>query len=57
MSDRCLFCQLVEGDLPSHCTYQDALVVVALARRPLNPGHSIGGCDVRGFYPGDDRHG
>src|SRR5437764_10586903 len=35
----CLFCSLVQGDLPSHRVYEDENFIVLLTIHPVNPGH------------------
>ena len=41
MNSTCLFCQLVQGDLPSHRVYEDHDFVVLLTIHPVNPGHAM----------------
>ena len=41
MSDDCIFCQIVEGDIPSRTVYEDDDVVAFLDANPLAPGHTL----------------
>ncbi len=41
MNSDCLFCRLVQGDLPSHKVYEDHDFVVLLTIHPVNPGHAM----------------
>lgn len=52
----CLFCRLVQGALPSHQAYDDAVVAVILPRQPVNPGHAmvVTKAHVENFYDADD---
>ncbi|SFM97058.1 HIT family protein [Thermodesulforhabdus norvegica] len=37
----CIFCQIVEGKIPSAKLYEDDLVISFLDINPINPGHSL----------------
>jgi histidine triad (HIT) family protein len=37
----CLFCRVVNGDVPAHVVYEDALTVAFLDHRPLFAGHVL----------------
>lgn len=41
MSDECVFCGIVAGELPAHRVYEDGTAVAFLDRRPLFPGHVL----------------
>lgn len=41
MSARCVFCQIVNGELPAHVVYRDESVIAFLDRAPLLPGHVL----------------
>ena len=41
MTDKCIFCDIVLGKLPSYKLYEDDLFVVILDRFPVNPGHAL----------------
>jgi histidine triad (HIT) family protein len=40
MSD-CIFCQIVDGDIPSRTVYEDEDVLAFLDANPLAPGHTL----------------
>ncbi|MEK7133661.1 MAG: HIT family protein [Patescibacteria group bacterium] len=40
MSD-CIFCKIVEGELPSTKVYEDADTLAFLDINPVNPGHTL----------------
>ena len=40
MSD-CIFCQIVDGDIPSRTVYEDDTVLAFLDANPLSPGHTL----------------
>lgn len=37
----CLFCKIVDGDIPSYKVYEDELVFCFLDINPVNPGHIL----------------
>ncbi|MFC7047362.1 HIT family protein [Halobacteriaceae archaeon GCM10025711] len=41
MSGNCVFCSIVDGDLPSRTVYEDDTVVAFLDANPLAPGHTL----------------
>ena len=41
MSDDCIFCRIVKGDIPSYCIYQDDALYAFLDINPLSPGHCL----------------
>src|SRR2546422_5971211 len=41
MAPPCLFCQIVNGELPAHIVHRDEQVVAFLDRAPLLPGHVL----------------
>ena len=41
MSEDCLFCQIVAGDIPSHTVYEDDDVYAFLDVNPLARGHTL----------------
>jgi histidine triad (HIT) family protein len=41
MSDDCIFCQIVAGDIPSRTVYEDDTVLAFLDANPLSPGHTL----------------
>jgi len=41
MSDDCVFCRLVAGELPSRTVYEDERVQAFLDANPLAPGHTL----------------
>ena len=41
MTDKCIFCEIVAGRIPSHKTYEDDLFIAILDRFPVNPGHTL----------------
>jgi len=41
MSDSCVFCRIVDGDLPSRTVYEDDDVLAFLDANPLAPGHTL----------------
>lgn len=40
MSD-CIFCKIIEGEIPSYKIYEDSNFFSFLDIRPLNPGHAL----------------
>ena len=41
MQDECIFCRIVQGDLPSHKIFENDRVVAFLDINPVNPGHTL----------------
>jgi len=41
MSEECLFCQIVDGDIPSYGVYEDETTFAFLDAHPLAPGHTL----------------
>lgn len=41
MSDDCIFCAIVAGDIPSRTVFEDDLVMAFLDANPLAPGHTL----------------
>ncbi|MFC4448627.1 HIT family protein [Halorussus aquaticus] len=41
MSDDCIFCQIVEGDIPSRTVFEDDTAMAFLDANPLAPGHTL----------------
>lgn len=41
MSDECVFCRIVGGDLPSRTVYEDGEIQAFLDAKPLAPGHTL----------------
>ncbi|MFB6130875.1 MAG: HIT family protein [Salinigranum sp.] len=41
MSEDCIFCRIVDGDLPSRTVYEDDDVLAFLDANPLAPGHTL----------------
>lgn len=39
--DECLFCQIIEGELPSHTVYESDEVIAFLDVNPLAAGHTL----------------
>lgn len=39
--DNCIFCQIVDGEIPSHTVYEDETVFAFLDANPLAPGHTL----------------
>ena len=37
----CVFCKIVNGDIPSKCLYEDELVMVIMDVNPSSNGHSL----------------
>ena len=37
----CLFCKIVEGEIPSHKIYEDEKFLAFLDVNPINPGHTL----------------
>lgn len=41
MSEECIFCSIVAGDIPSRAVYEDSAVLAFLDANPLAPGHTL----------------
>lgn len=41
MSDNCIFCKIINGDIPAYKVYEDDNYVAFLDVRPLNMGHTL----------------
>jgi histidine triad (HIT) family protein len=41
MSEDCIFCSIVAGDIPSRTVYEDDDVLAFLDANPLSPGHTL----------------
>lgn len=41
MSDECIFCKIVKGELPTDKIYEDDLVLSTLDIKPVSPGHTL----------------
>lgn len=41
MSDDCIFCQIIEGEIPSHTVYEDETTYAFLDVNPLSRGHTL----------------
>lgn len=41
MSDDCVFCGIVAGDVPSHTVYEDETTIAFLDANPLSRGHTV----------------
>ena len=41
MSEDCIFCQIVAGDIPNRTVYEDDDVLAFLDANPLAPGHTL----------------
>lgn len=39
--DDCIFCKIVQGEIPSYKVYEDQDFLAFLDIRPLNPGHTL----------------
>ena len=39
--NECIFCKIVNGDIPSYKVYEDEEFLAFLDVRPLNPGHTL----------------
>lgn len=37
----CIFCKIIEGDIPCHKIYEDELSLAFLDLNPINPGHTL----------------
>lgn len=41
MSNRCVFCRIIEGKIPAHRVYEDERVLAFLDIHPSAPGHTL----------------
>ena len=41
MKDDCIFCKMIEGDIPSHKVYEDENVLAFLDTNPVSKGHTL----------------
>lgn len=41
MSEECIFCQIVAGEIPSHTVYEDETTMAFLDVNPLARGHTV----------------
>jgi histidine triad (HIT) family protein len=41
MSDDCIFCQIVEGEIPCHKVYEGENVIAFLDTNPVSKGHTL----------------
>src|SRR5688572_28963762 len=41
MKDICLFCRIINGELPAAIVYEDDISLAFLDHRPLFPGHAL----------------
>ena len=41
MTDDCIFCKIVKGDIPSNKVYEDDEFLAFLDIKPINPGHTL----------------
>jgi len=41
MSDHCVFCKIIEGEIPSNKVYEDENVVAFLDANPVSKGHAL----------------
>ncbi|MFQ3308501.1 MAG: histidine triad (HIT) family protein [Candidatus Nanohaloarchaea archaeon] len=41
MTDDCIFCQIIDGELPGHKVYEDDKVVAFLDAHPVSKGHTL----------------
>lgn len=41
MSDDCIFCKIVEGEIPSNKVYEDENVLAFLDTNPVSKGHTL----------------
>jgi histidine triad (HIT) family protein len=37
----CIFCKIINGEIPCHRVYEDEKVLAFLDIKPLNPGHTL----------------
>ena len=41
MTDDCIFCRIVDGDIPARTVYEDDDILAFLDANPLAPGHTL----------------
>jgi histidine triad (HIT) family protein len=41
MSDDCIFCKIIEGEVPCHKVYEDENVLAFLDTNPVSKGHTL----------------
>lgn len=41
MSEECIFCHIIQKEVPASFVYEDDQVVVFLSNRPVNEGHTL----------------
>lgn len=41
MSDDCIFCKIIDGEIPSHKVYEDENVIAFLDANPVSKGHTL----------------
>lgn len=41
MEDDCIFCEITEGEVPSHKVYEDENVIAFLDTNPVSKGHTL----------------
>ena len=41
MSEECIFCHIIQKEVPASCVYEDDQVAVFLSNRPVNEGHTL----------------
>ena len=41
MSEDCIFCQIVDGDIPARVVYEDDDILAFLDANPMAPGHTL----------------
>lgn len=41
MTDSCVFCRIISGDLPGSVVFEDDISLAILDHRPLFPGHTL----------------
>jgi len=39
--DSCIFCKIVQGEIPAHKVYEDDSFLAFLDIRPMSPGHTL----------------
>ena len=41
MNENCIFCKIINKDIPADIIYEDKLFIIFPDRNPINPGHSL----------------
>jgi histidine triad (HIT) family protein len=41
MKDDCIFCRIIDGEIPGHTVYEDENVVAFLDANPVSKGHTL----------------